>query len=279
MPGEERNIVTNGGSAIGEAIGAHMETAVQKAIFEFIEDYDCFFITDFGTNKRTGRKKKLKLSDQFENEYSIDGLIINDKGHPLAILESKYIRYKKHNRDKGSWICNSHTAIRKKYKSIRSSIAVLAGNWSRPSLEMLLSYNVQVFLIPFDAICDLLDEYCIDFRWEENDDAKAQAAWERYEQLTDAQKDEIGEKMVANIKDSLYSYLKDILDDNITRCIKRVCVEFETNKGERAVYTFASTEDAIRYIESFDIDKAFDASTFVSIYENVALEELFPLEN
>lgn len=275
MPVGSNNIVTNGGSAIGEAIGSHMEIAVQKAISEFIRDYDCFFITDYGINPRTGRKKQLKLSDQFDNEYSIDGLIINDKGHPLALLESKYIRYKKHNRDKGSWICNTHSAIRKKYKSIRSSIAVLAGNWSRPSLEMLLSYNVQVFLIPFDSICNLLDNYGIDFRWEENDDEKAQIAWETYNALSDAQKESIGEQMVSQIKESLFEYLRGILDDTIIRKIVRVLVEFETNKGERAVYSFANIEDALEYIRSFNMDKAFDSSSFVSIYESVSEDNLF----
>lgn len=275
MPVGSNNIVTNGGSAIGEAIGSHMEIAVQKAISEFIKDYDCFFITDYGINPRTGKKKQLKLTDQFENEYSIDGLIINDKGHPLALLESKYIRYKKHNRDKGSWICNTHSAIRKKYKSIRSSIAVLAGNWSRPSLEMLLSYNVQVFLIPFDSICNLLDKYGIDFRWEENDDTKAQIAWETYNALSDDDKISIGEQMVNQIKDSLYDYLRGILDDSITRKIVRVLVEFETNKGERAVYSFANIEDALDYIRSFNIDSAFDSSSFVSIYESVSQGDLF----
>ena len=36
--------VTNGGSAIGEAIGANLEVAVQNAIDKILEDYTCHLI-------------------------------------------------------------------------------------------------------------------------------------------------------------------------------------------------------------------------------------------
>ncbi len=78
---------------------------------------------------------------------------------PLIIFESKYIRYTKHNRYKASWICNAHSAIRKRYHSIRSSIAILAGNWSQPSLAMMKSFDIIIFIIPFEVISNLLKEF------------------------------------------------------------------------------------------------------------------------
>lgn len=71
-------------------------------------------------------------------------------------MEYKYIRYKKHNRDKGSWVCTAHNAIRRRYNSIRSSIAILAGSWSGSSVAMMKSQDINIFIIPFDKITTLL---------------------------------------------------------------------------------------------------------------------------
>lgn len=275
MPAHGENAVTNGGSAIGEAIGAHMETSVQKVIKEFVANYGLRFISDLGKGQKPGSRRKLTLPDGKGNKFSIDGLVMDAEGHPLVLLESKYIRYKKHNKDKGSWICNVHSALRGNYKSIKSSIAVLAGNWSAPSLEMLMKSRVQVFLIQFDAICTILDEYGIDFRWEENDADSAQLAWEIYDALSEEQKTEIGERMVDQIKPSLCDYLKSIFENQQSRKITRLFVEFETNLGEKLIHSFAGAEDAIQYIDAFDLEKAFDESTFVSIYDMVTEEEIF----
>ena len=173
--------VTNGGSAIGEAIGSYMESVVQEYIADFLEDYQCHFLKETGRNPLTNKEsKKLLLYDQFGNAYNIDGVITNESMQPLVLLESKYIRYKKHNRDKGSWICNAHSAIRKRYPSIRASIAVLAGSWSSSSLAMIESYGVNVFLIPFNYISSLLARKGINFEWAENDYDSALKAWNQY---------------------------------------------------------------------------------------------------
>ena len=165
--------VTNGGSAIGEAIGDLLEEQVH-IIFRDIEAKNhVYFLTRYGKTKSGKECKKLLLPDELGNEYNMDGVVISEEGFPLILLESKYIRYKKHNRDKASWICNAHTAVRKRFPSIRSSVAVLAGSWSSTSLAMLASYGVTYFIIPFNSICDILSKYNVDFEWEENDYDKA----------------------------------------------------------------------------------------------------------
>ncbi len=148
--------VTNGGSAIGEAIGALLEEQVHNVFKEIEERNRVYFLTKYGKTKSGKESKKLLLSDELGNEYNMDGIIIDEAGYPLMLVESKYIRYKKHNRDKASWICNAHSAVRKNYSSIRSSVAVLAGNWSSTSLAMLASYDVAYFMVPFNAISDIL---------------------------------------------------------------------------------------------------------------------------
>lgn len=57
--------------------------------------------------KPTNVQKKLLLYDNYGNDYNIDGVITDESMRPIILFESKDIRYKKHNRDKGSWICNA----------------------------------------------------------------------------------------------------------------------------------------------------------------------------
>ena len=145
--------VANAGSAIGEAIGHHMEITLHNYIDVFLEDYSCHFLKEVGYNPKTNNcSKKLLLYAEYGKGDKIEGVITDESRRPLVLLESKYIRYKKHNRDKGSWICNAHSAIRKRYASIRASIAVLAGNWSRTSLAMIRSYDINVYHVPFENI-------------------------------------------------------------------------------------------------------------------------------
>jgi hypothetical protein len=145
-----RNI-QNPGSALGEAIGARMEEALNRVLDRVAQEHGCHFISKGPLNDGTGKYKKLLLYDDFATAYNIDSVITNESLQPLILIESKYIRYKKHNRDKGSWVCHTHQALRKRYRSIRSSIAVLAGNWSLTSQTMMRSHNVNLTLPRFSG--------------------------------------------------------------------------------------------------------------------------------
>lgn len=264
------NQVANPGSAIGEQIGNRLEIVINDYITTFLDDYQCHFIKETGYNPVTKKtSKKLLLYDEYGTGYNIDGIITNESMQPLVLLESKYIRYKKHNRDKGSWICNTHSALRKRYKSIRASIAILAGSWSKTSLAMIESSDVSVFLINFSVIADILGKYNIDFYWDEKDLSKPRVAWYLYDKLSERQKMNIAKQMADLIKDKLLDLLRDILDDTKPRTIKKLSVEVLSSWGETSRESFEKKEDAIKYLEDLDLDTVFDPKTFYSIFDQV----------
>ena len=256
-------VVTNGGSAIGEAIGDLLEQQVHKTFKEIEEKNHVYFLTSYGKTKAGKESKKLLLPDEHGNEYNMDGLVIDEHGIPLMLIESKYIRYKKHNRDKASWICNAHSAVRRFFPSIRSSVAVLAGNWSATSLAMLTSYGVSYFMVQFNEISEILKDYNVDFEWEENDYDKALNAWEVFSSLSEEDKQTIGERMINIIKEELVEYVETVLDDTVIRELTTIV---HTNKNEIFKYTFDNKEDAIEFLESFEGE--FDISQFKSIFQH-----------
>lgn len=127
--------IANPGSALGEAIGALLEEEIHRILKPLAEASNCVYVST-GTS-RIGKSAKLILEDSDGNGYNVDSVIINHRFQPLVLIESKYIRYKKHNRDKASWICTAHTKLRERYGTVRKSIAVLMESWSKPSKRLL----------------------------------------------------------------------------------------------------------------------------------------------
>ncbi|HEX8565948.1 MAG TPA: hypothetical protein VF648_09790, partial [Pyrinomonadaceae bacterium] len=151
--------VANPGSKLGEAIGALIEREVNRVLRPIAEENDCVYVDAGRPNPKTGKPKQLILKDAAGNEYRIDSVIANKRMQPLVLIESKYIRYTKHNRDKGSWICTAHYSLRRTFPSVRKSIAVIAGSWSGSSKAMMESFDVSLFEVPFGKIVETLARY------------------------------------------------------------------------------------------------------------------------
>ncbi len=260
--------IANPGSALGEAIGASLEYAVDNLLENMAEQLGHYYLSSGVRKNKSGtRQKRLLLFDNYGNNYNIDGVIANELMQPIIIFETKYIRYTKHNRDKGSWICTAHSAIRRHYKSVRNSIAILAGNWSKSSLAMLQSYDVTIFLIPFDKICELLAEYGIDFNWEEKEREKAYNSWHTYSMLSSERRKDIGQEMVAVVAPQLTERISALLDDSIPREIEKVSVELTSNLGEVQFTEFNRVENAIDFLHSGDLDSIFLSTDSVSLFD------------
>lgn len=257
------NNIQNPGSALGEAIGAEMEKAINVFLSNLVESHGFYFISKSPIKD----KKKLLMYDKFGTPYNIDAVIANESLQPIILVESKYIRYKKHNRDKGSWVCTAHPALRRRYASIRSSIAVLAGSWSSSSIAMMKSHDINVFLIPFSRICDLLAEHNIDFDWDEKDRETALTAWARYAALTDKQQANIGVEMINSIKTELETLVLNILDDQADRQISKVEIELHSNLGEVRVYEFETILAAVEFLNSTELQNFFIVSDSLTLFD------------
>jgi hypothetical protein len=176
----EEKAISNPGSALGEAIGALLEREIHRVLKPLAEEKGYIYITTGPTRPNTGKAAKLILSDDDGNAYNIDSVIINNRFQPLVLIESKYIRYKKHNRDKASWIYAAHTKLRQRYVTVRKSIAVLMGSWSKPSKQFLQSAEVELFEITLEQIHQALAKHDVDYAWEEKDRQKAMTGWRTF---------------------------------------------------------------------------------------------------
>jgi hypothetical protein len=190
------------------------------------------------------------------NVYQLDGVIETKEGAPVVLLESKYLRYKKHNRDKGSWTCASHYSLRKSHTTIRKSIAVLSGNWSAPSKAFMKSFGIELYEVPFDKMCGVLSQYGIDFNWKEKDTRRPKKAWKVFNTLTSKQKREIGEKLVRPIRDELIQSVRLTLSggEDWAKRLNELEVLLKTDRNEYFTYSFKSVRDLMQFLVNLQVD-------------------------
>lgn len=250
--------VANPGSTLGEAVGALIEREVNRLLRPLAEENECVYLSAGRINPKTGNATKLLLRDGSGNDYNIDAVIANRQMQPLILIESKYIRYKKHNRDKGSWICTAHYSLRRTFPTVRKSIAVIAGSWSAPSKAMIESFDVSLFEVGFPHVVATLAKYGIDFAWGEKERDKAMTAWLAWSQLSEAQFDEMAKELLAAIEPQLRQALAQTLDTATPRGVREVEVVIETNLGESRRYTFDSVAAAIEFLNDFDAEEVLN---------------------
>lgn len=265
--------VANPGSTLGEAIGALIEKEVNRLLDPIATENGCAYIHIGRPNPRTGHPTKLLLKDAAGNEYNIDSAIVNARMQPLVLIESKYIRYKKHNRDKGSWICTAHYSLRRTFPTVRKSIAVLAGNWSRSSKAMMQSFDVSLFEVGFQKIVETLAPYGVDIVWDEKQREKAMQAWQNWQRLNDDQFAEIARQLLADIEPQLSQSLKETLDTAVPREVKKVELTIETNMGESRRYIFESIAAALAFLEQFDEEEMLNDERGPALWDIPDIQE------
>jgi hypothetical protein len=248
--------MANYASMIGEAIGHLIEAEVQNVVKEAVKGLDCY--VDIGGARPGIRKgKKTLLVNDTGNQYQIDTVVEDKVGNPIVLIECKYIRYKKHNRDKASWTCVAHYKIRTTQPTIKKSIAVLIGDWTEPSKRLMRSFGVEIIEIPFKHLHDILAEYGVVFKWAEGDTEIAKNSWFVFNVLSKDQKEKIARDCVAIIADKLkHDVAQAIQTTDITiRNISQIELLIKTNQEEFVLKKFKDVGETIAYLLSMTSQK------------------------
>lgn len=226
---------TNSAAALGQAAGELFEKSVLDILSATVQE-------------RGYTVKPEKLRDAHDTLYSIDAVIYDDKARPIILVDTKYIRYKKHNRDKASWVCTAHSLLRKHYKTLRKSIVVLGGQWSQPSLKLLDQFDIEVIQVPFDDFVSAFRKFGIEFDWEENDRTTPDNSLSRYNDLTEQDKARIGNSLTSSVKDKLIEAVSPVLEsdiDSIPQNISHIEILLKTDQNQLILFEYDSLQEAL----------------------------------
>jgi hypothetical protein len=191
-----------------------------------------------------------------QNRHQIDIIVSDTDGRPVILVEPKWLRYKKHNWDKGSRLCIAHHSLRRSYPSIRKSIGVLAGEWTDASLEFIRSFGVEVHRIPFDHVADALGKHGVPFRWAEKDTRTQSLGWQAFEGLSPTEREQLAVELTTPVVDAVKSSVSKTLqsDPGAPKRIESVEILIRTKDGEYLVYPYPSVQDAMQGLIQFTRD-------------------------
>ena len=226
---------SNPASALGEAAGKLFEQGVIESITPVVASY-----------QHTVTPARLRNGS--DNVYQIDAVVFDDQQRPIIIIDPKYIRYTKHNRDKASWLCTAHYNLRKTYPSLRKSIAVLGGRWSRPSRSLLDSFGVEILEVPFDHFCNVFSRYGIEFDWHERDRETPAESLEEFESLQTTQLETISTELVNPVASQLTESVEQVLStslEDVPHHVDSVEVLIKTDQNEMLLRQHVNIPDAI----------------------------------
>lgn len=237
--------MANDASALGEAVGKRFEKAILRGLEPTVAKHGCTI-------------EPARLKNGTGNSYQIDAVIFDAEKRPLALIDPKYIRYTKHNRDKGSWLCVAHYNLRKTHTSLRKSIAILAGRWSKPSIALIRSFGVEVFQLPFDTMVEILRDYGVTFEWREGDRETPRRALERYRQLSEKECRALGKQLAGTVLPDVSEAVDTVLGldvDSIPQRVTEVEVLLKTNLNEMKVISQPTIAEAIGELASLVQDR------------------------
>ncbi|MBI2859871.1 MAG: hypothetical protein HYX90_12455 [Chloroflexi bacterium] len=236
---------SNPASACGEEVGKLFEQAIVKGLGK-----------DIKSRGYSIRPRKMKNGTN--NVYQIDGVIEDKARNPVIIIDPKYIRYTKHNRDKGSWLCVAHYNLRKTYPTIRKSIAILAGRWSKPSIALIESFGVEVLLVPFSVLVEALGKHGVHFDWPESDRLGSNKAYMALCSLKKTEKTQIANDIVSEVMPLLRKEVLEVLDADISTIpqrVRQVEILLKTDRDEMLLRTFDTVSEALAFLAGLVTDK------------------------
>ena len=241
--------MSNPAAALGQEIGKLFEASILDRLEPVVQSF----------GHKIGPQRMKNGTD---NVYQIDAVISNAQDQPVIILDPKYIRYTKHNRDKASWLCVAHYNLRKTYPTIRKSTAVLAGNWSNNSLNLIKSFGVEVITTGFQGMVDTLRKYHIKFDWEEQDRSTPLRSLAAFNILSGSERSNLAYDLTESVMPTLTQSVVEVLSTDRASLRSRVSsveVLVKTDRHEMLLLPFSTVADTVSGLVKF-MDERSDVS-------------------
>ena len=243
------------GHRLGQIIGETLELAAGPPLQTFAEEHGLYLDTHGERPARSG--KKVTWKDNLGNSHDLDHVLerggsSTEKGLPVAFIETAWRRYTKHSRNKAQEIQGAILPLLLTWGHVKPFAGViLAGEWTKGSLEQLRSNGFSILFVPYASIVAVFKKWGIDvFYKESTDDAVLQEQIDRWEALTQEQRSELGQALRDAVADELLSFLAD-LENSVLRRIKSVSIL--ALRGE--ITECDSVPAAIKLIQSYTLDQ------------------------
>lgn len=237
----------------GQMIGDMLEHLMIEELKPIAEEYNMYL--DY-KHERKARKNKKEVIwvDNEKNKHKLDIVIEAEGseekvGYPKAFIELAWRRYTKHSKNKAQEIAGAILPLVRTNKQYSPFYGViLAGEFTKPSLEQLRSQGFKVLYLDINTIIKAFKVNDLNIKWEENTDDEVFN--EYIQSLGNWNTKEINKFLkfiLESYEDDIYEF-KQSLRECFSRSIKRIRVF--TLHG--ISIDLDSVEEAIQYVSNYD---------------------------
>src|SRR5438105_3047609 len=141
----------------GQMIGNLLEESLRQSLQAVADQHGLYLDSQGVRPARSGRK--VTWQDRNGNSHDLDYVLERGgtdtvRGLPAAFIETAWRRYTKHSRNKAQEIQGAVLALAETYSHLHPFLGiVLAGVFTRGSLDQLRSCGFAVAYVPYDTIC------------------------------------------------------------------------------------------------------------------------------
>ena len=241
------------GHLIGQIIGNVLEEALRPFLQEIADRHDLYLdLQRPRPGVRTG--SKVSWTDDLGNVHDLDFVLERGGSHvkqgvPAAFIESAWRRYTKHSRAKAQEIQGAVLPVVQKWSEVGPvPAAVVAGEWSAPSLTQLRTSGFLVSHLNFAATVAAFAASDIDIRGsgEGTSDDFWQQQIDTFMALTGAQRTELSERL----RNDNYAELATFAEELERRVVRQVASIVLLPLHGRAI-AYQTVEAAIAGVQSY----------------------------
>ncbi len=157
----------------GQIIGHLLEEILLPALQSFCDERK-LYLDKKGIRGKARAGRKVTWKDKYGNAHDLDFVIekggsTNTLGVPLAFIEAAWRRYTKHSKNKVQEIQGALLPIAELYYSDKPFLgAILAGEFTAPSLEQLRSLGFEILYFPYGSIISAFADVGINVAFDED---------------------------------------------------------------------------------------------------------------
>jgi len=156
----------------GQILGFVLERAVAPRLQD-AADRNRVFLDQFGNRPARAKKKKVRWKDEYGNNHDLDYVFERNGtsevlGDPVAFIEIAWRRYTKHSKNKAQEIQGAILPLRDAYYKTAPFLgAIVAGEYSEPSLVQMRSHGFHVIYMDYATVLEAFETVGIDASTDE----------------------------------------------------------------------------------------------------------------
>lgn len=254
----------------GQIIGYYFESSIARFLSEFSLNESGFFVDRDGPRKARGTRKSVKWADDKGNEHKLDYVVerggTQEKlGELAGIIEIAWRSYTKHSKNKVQEIEGAVNPVVRKHANSRPfKAAILAGDFTQPSLEQLRSHGFDVVYFDKRELAKVFNRYGINILIkDESDDQITQAQIDAYESLSEDQKLQLSQDLEAAMRPKMSDFTAR-LRSHLKSTVSKIYIAHHYSQN----FVFNDLEDAIQHIKNMEANtEELEFSEFLIVIE------------